>query len=207
MTTDSTDLIIQGPAGQLEAQLCEVPAPRGIAVICHPHPQHGGTMRNKVVTTTAKAFQHCHMHTLTFNYRGVGNSEGTFGHGTGEIEDCNAIITWMQRQYPTLPLWLAGFSFGSFIAASNAEKHTPQGLITIAPAVNRTDYSTLTHITCPWLLVAAEHDELVPLEAIEHFAKQPPSPLTLTTAAQSSHFFHGKLIHLRTQLIEWITRH
>src|SRR5438477_12618625 len=108
-------LFIPGPAGRLEAIL-EEPAdrePREAVLVCHPHPQHGGTMHNKVVYRLARGLRRAGAVVLRFNFRGVGRSQGEHGHLTGEIEDARAALGWLQGRYPELPFALAGFSFGA----------------------------------------------------------------------------------------------
>ena len=111
-------LFLQGPAGRLEALLEEPEdrAPREAALVCHPHPQHGGTMHNKVVYRIARGLRHTGAVVLRFNYRGVNLSEGVYDQGEGELEDGRIALAYLSERYPTLPLTLAGFSFGSRIA-------------------------------------------------------------------------------------------
>src|SRR5580692_6857436 len=111
-------LFLSGPAGRLEALLEEPDemAPREAALVCHPHPQHGGTMHNKVVYRIARGLRRAGAVVLRFNYRGVNLSEGAYDHGEGELEDARAALTLLRERYPDLPVTLAGFSFGSRIA-------------------------------------------------------------------------------------------
>jgi len=120
-------LFIPGPAGRLEAILWSAGAkdapprpPRAAAVICHPHPLHGGTMENNVVFRTARALQAAGIVVLRFNFRGTGESEGTHDGGPGEVEDARAALEWLGAQHPDLPLWAGGFSFGSRTTAALA---------------------------------------------------------------------------------------
>ena len=111
-------LFVAGPAGRLEA-LMEEPehgAPHEIALVCHPHPQHGGTMHNKVVYRIARGLRRAGAVALRFNYRGVNLSEGIYDEGEGELEDARACLAYLRTRYPELPFTLAGFSFGSRIA-------------------------------------------------------------------------------------------
>src|ERR1700692_1347783 len=110
-------LFVDGPAGRLEALLeePEEATPREAALVCHPHPQHGGTMHNKVVYRIARGLRRSGSVILRFNYRGVNLSEGTYDHGEGELEDARAAIEYLHARYPELPCTLAGFSFGSRI--------------------------------------------------------------------------------------------
>jgi len=125
-------LFIDGPVGRLEALL---DSPRdglakGSAVVCHPHPQHGGTMHNKVAHTLARAFVRQGLRTLRFNFRGTEASEGRYDEGVGELDDALAAIEWVQADQPDVPVWLAGFSFGAAIAVRVA---IAEGLITMQP--------------------------------------------------------------------------
>ena len=109
-------LFVPGPAGRLEALLEEPEdgAPRAAALVCHPHPQHGGTMHNKVVFRVAKGLRRAGFVVLRFNYRGVNQSEGTYAHGEGELDDARRALQYLRGRYPDLPVSLAGFSFSSF---------------------------------------------------------------------------------------------
>ncbi len=205
---NETTFLIDGPTGHLELlTLAAKETSKGVAVICHPHPLHLGTMHNKVVTTLAKAFHELGLHTVRFNYRGVGKSEGQFGNSIGEIADLNAVIDWVNSVLEAPKLWLAGFSFGAFIAASGAVAHSCQQLYTVAPAVTNQPFSELPLINSPWEVVVSEKDEVIPPEKIYewfqgHSLRQPN--MKLHKIADASHFFHGKLIELRTLVHETV---
>lgn len=191
-------LFIPGPIGNLEAVVQTIPAPISrVGIICHPNPLQGGTMQNKVVTTIAKAFNHMSMAAVRFNYRGVERSEGQYGGIEGEIADCMAIVDWAQQQWPQAKLWFAGFSFGAFIAASVASKVSAEQLITIAPAVDRMPYNTISSVNCPWLVIQGENDDVVIPESVYSWFAQLNANKTLIKLADTGHFFHGKLIELQ----------
>ncbi len=194
-------ILLQGPAGAL--QVVAAPAKEGesqhMMVICHPHPLHGGTMDNKVVTTLYRSFRQMGFDVLRFNYRGVGASEGSFDDTIGETEDLLAVIEWLGQQRPDKQLWLAGFSFGAFVATKGALRSDCQQLISIAPPVHHYDFATLPPMYCPWLVIQPEEDEVVPPEAVYQWAAT-RQDLQLVRIANSSHFFHGKLIELREAL-------
>jgi len=117
--------LLPGPTGALEAMAAcpaEDEAVPATAVICHPHPQQGGTMHNKVVHTLARTFSELGLRTVRFNFRGVGASAGHFDHGNGETEDLLAVVSWVRAQRPQDQIWLAGFSFGGYIAARGAQQ-------------------------------------------------------------------------------------
>ncbi len=195
-------VVIPGPAGQL-AGIVEDPrsAPQpGFAVLCHPHPLHGGTMQNKVVHTLARAFQEAGYASVRFNYRGVGASGGHYDEGRGETEDALAVIAWARRRWPAAPLALAGFSFGALIALRAAAVERPKCLVTVAPAVSRIDYAQLVRPECPWLIVQGEADELVDYRDVQAFAARFVPPPELRLLPGVDHFFHGRLQELRALL-------
>ena len=161
-------------------------------IICHPHPLFGGTMNNKVVTTVAKSLQHLNISTIRFNFRGVGQSVGNYNEGMGEVDDLLAVAQWLKHERPTNQLWLAGFSFGAYIAAKGATLLPARQLITVAPAVNHANFSDLT-ITCPWLIIQGEEDEIVPPNDVYQLAATKIPPPTLIKIPNASHFFHHKL--------------
>src|SRR6185437_3214589 len=142
MTPRNTErLTITGPAGAIEVMLSiPAPAPRGIALVCHPHPLQGGTLDNKVVQTLAKSFFALGYAAVRFNFRGVGGSAGAFDEGRGETDDALAVLVDARSRYgEALPLALAGFSFGSFIVTRVAQRVAAQGLVLVGAAVNRFD--------------------------------------------------------------------
>ncbi len=177
-------------------------------IICHPHPEQEGTMTNKVVTTLAKAGELCGAVTLRFNFRGVGQSEGMFDNARGELDDLRAVIAWVQQQYPDLPIWLAGFSFGSYIAARVAnDDGIAKKLISIAPPVGLSsyyDFVSLTKISCPWLVVQGDSDEVVSFANVQAWATYPPAPLEFIMMNDVGHFFHRRLIELRENLVGFL---
>jgi len=201
--TDLKKFSITGPAGNLEG-IAHLPdeLPRAIAVIAHPLPTMGGTMDNKVVTTLAKAFAELGYAALRFNFRGVGNSDGEFDNGNGEMEDVLAIVRYAQQEYGSLPLILAGFSFGGYVQARVA-RHLhphPQRLVLIAPAVGRTVPSFKKSTGMPpvrqdTLLVHGELDEVVPLDEVLQWAR--PLHLPIVVLPEAGHFFHGRLNQLK----------
>lgn len=202
--TDKQTFFIDGPAGCLEVMTTSPESPTSdiVMIICHPHPLHEGTMHNKVVTTIARAGEQSQLPTVRFNFRGVGKSEGEYGEMVGETEDLLAIVAWTQQTLPNYEIILAGFSFGSFIAASVANKMKTRQLINIAPAVNHADFNSLSNIQCPWLVIQGDHDEIIPPERVFEFTKNPPAPLELIVLPDAGHFFHGRLVELREILIE-----
>ncbi len=202
--SETRTFLLSGAVGNLEV-MTTWPArePHGVALICHPHPLKQGTMHNKVVTILAKAFDKLGLATVRFNYRGVGASEGSYGNMSGEIEDLLAVKAWVNTVLPGKPCYLAGFSFGGFIAASVAHQADDVNhLVTVAPAVNHADFSVLTKVNCPWLIVQGDQDDIVPYADVFNFTQHPPSPLKLITIADTGHFFHGQLMRLQAIVLE-----
>ena len=164
-------------------------------------------MQNKVVHTLARAFAELGIASVRFNFRGVGASAGSFAHGEGETEDALAVIEWVRSRRPGAPIWLAGFSFGAYVALRAAATAQVYGLITLAPAVHLYDFSTLTLPQCPWLLIQGEADEVVPVEAVHDWLSGiAPQPQTLFLP-DVGHFFHGHLNDLRSALRAFVPQH
>ena len=191
---------IAGPSGAIECAI-DVPAgtPRGLAVVCHPHPQHGGTMDNKVVQTLARAFVQLGYTAVRFNFRGVGASQGAWAEGPGEIDDALAVIGAFRTAGQ--PLLLAGFSFGAYVASNAAARLASDGaaaerLVLIAPAASRFDMAPVPPDT---LVVHGESDDVVPLAAVFDWAR--PQSLPVTVVPGAGHFFHGQLPLLKSLVV------
>jgi uncharacterized protein len=190
---------IAGPCGNIE---CAVDAPnetpRGVAVLCHPHPQHGGTMDNKVVQTLSRAFRQLGYTSVRFNFRGVGESAGGWAQGVGEIDDALAVVAAFRA--PGQPLVLAGFSFGAYVAANAAVRlAAPSGverLVLVGPAASRFDIAPVPADT---LVIHGEADDVVPLSAVFDWAR--PQALPVTVIPGAGHFFHGQLSLLKTLVV------
>ena len=205
----SQKLELNGPAGKLEAVL-EAPQDTelvGCSVVCHPHPLHGGTMQNKVAHTLARSFIGQGFVALRFNFRGVGESDGEFDEGRGELEDVFVAMDYLADNMTGLPLWVAGFSFGAAMAVHAAAERTPAGLVSIAPAVSRFTKSLSSQPDCPWLILQGDQDELVDIdETIAWVNELDPGP-ELQIIEGAEHFFHGKLLLLRDAVAAFVTKH
>lgn len=195
----SFPVTIPGPSGELEGIVdCAADNAQGNAVICHPHPLYGGTMQNKVVHTLAKSLAANNYTVVRFNFRGVGVSAGVYDEGMGETDDALAVVDWVSSQQAGLPLILAGFSFGSFVALQAAAQAEPVALITVAPPVRMFDFAGLSSVTCPWLLIQGDEDEVVDASSVVNWVGGLDNPPRLEIIHGSSHFFHGKLLELRS---------
>ena len=201
-----TKMTLPGPAGELEAVL-EVPDDDGVVgavVVCHPHPQHGGTMHNKVAHTLARAFVRSGFAALRFNFRGTQGSAGSYDEGIGELDDALAALDWLARQYRQVPLWLGGFSFGAAIAIRAALGTPVDGLISVAPAVYRFANGLEQQPECPWLVIQGDEDELIEIdETITWINSLSPGPELLVIPG-AEHFFHGRLNDLRSAVMEFV---
>ena len=200
MSAITQKFFIDGPAGKLEAVLGEPEsAPKGIAVIAHPHPLHGGTMDNKVVHTLFTALLKLEFITVKFNFRGVGRSEGSFGQGVGETEDViavtQAIRNQFSHQFPQIPLLLAGFSFGGAVQLHAAEKLAPKFLLLVAPSVANLRAPPVPETTQYALIIHGDKDDVVLPEAVLGWAEPAAQPVLIVPGAE--HFFHGKLALLK----------
>jgi len=184
-----TRAMIDGPVGKIETDNNDPGGTRrGIALIAHPNPVHGGTKDNKVVTTLAKAFFSLGYVTARPNFRGVGASEGGHDEGRGETEDLLAVAAFLKRQYGELPLTLAGFSFGSFVQVRVAKRVSAERMVLVGPAVSRFPAETVPPDT---LVVHGEQDDVVPLTAVLDWAR--PQALPVVVVPGGEHFFHGRL--------------
>lgn len=193
-------LAIAGPSGRIEAafDLPDGPALQVLAIVCHPLPTEGGSMHNKVVTMTARALRESGIATVRFNFRGVGQSDGSFDDGDGELDDLRAVAAWARAQHLDKALWLAGFSFGAWVALRAAVELEAAALILIAPPVGRSwAFDDIALPTVPWLVIHGDDDEIVSPGAVHEWVASLPNPPELVRMPGASHFFHRKLIDLR----------
>jgi uncharacterized protein len=187
--------IVAGPAGDLVCAIDEPDStPRGLAVICHPHPQHGGTMDNKVVSTLARAFVQCGWRAARFNFRGIGGSAGVWDEGRGEIDDAVAVARALRQG--SEPLAMAGFSFGAYVASHAAAALAAEPLVLIGPA---TQNFTVAAVPQGTLVIHGETDEVVPLSATLDWARPQSQPVVVVPGG--GHFFHGQLPLLKNLVV------
>lgn len=193
-----TRLLLRGQAGAIELLINGVESPRALALICHPHPLHGGSMDNKVVFTLARACRDSNIIAVRFNFRGVGRSEGVHDDSIGELEDANLVLKKLHATMPDLPIILAGFSFGAAIAAQLAQTVQCVGLLLSAPPVPRYSLDTVSAITAPVLLLQCDDDEVTDSAAVYcWFEKLSASGRIVQRWPQGGHFFHGMLPELK----------
>ena len=198
--------MIQGPEGSIEVALHEPNDTDSYVVVCHPHPLHGGTMNNKVVTMTAKAYEEMGHNTIRFNYRGVGASDGAYGDNQGEVDDAMAVVEWLLKQGEVRSLYFAGFSFGAYIAAQAAANTqdlghvTVQHVLLIAPSVLNSPFEKVTPFGIDTSVIMGDADEVVPFDDVQDWADQLYPPVELISLEGAGHFFHGRLTELKTHV-------
>lgn len=202
--TGEQSLSLAGPAGALEARYLACPEAGGrVAVVCHPHPLHGGTMDNKVVTTLYRAWRDAGLSVLRFNFRGTGASAGLHAHGEGEVDDLLAVLDWLVAEQGSRSLLLAGFSFGAWVAAA-AVARLPAGLalerlVLVAPPVQYPGFAALQPPPGT-VVVQGDDDEVVDAAAVAAWAVSRQVPPDLVRLAGTGHFFHGRLAALKAEL-------
>ena len=206
---ESRSLFLNGPEGKLEAVLWKpissTPPPRA-AVVCHPHPLFGGTMHNKVVYQTAKSLDALGVAVLRFNFRGAGLSEGTHDRGRGEERDVSTALDFLAKEFPGVPLLLAGFSFGCWVGLRvGCADERVADLIGLGVPVNDSDFSYLHSCAKPKLFVHGSQDRYGHIQTLGHLVAALPGDNRLVVVDGADHFFTGKLDQLDAAVANWIT--
>ncbi len=207
MLARENPVMIDGPVGALEALHLPVADARGIALVCHPYSSQGGTMLNKVVSTLQRTARDSGLATLRFNYRGTGKSAGEHDMHSGEVDDAQAALEWLQEQHPDLPVYLFGFSFGGFVAGSLSGRLEQAGVAVaqvflVAPAAMRFDqqHAIAQHTTLT--VIQPEEDEVIDPELVYRWSNSLSTPHSLLKVAECGHFFHGRLPELKQLVAE-----
>ena len=169
------EVIFNGPEGRLEgryhhSKIANAP----IALLLHPHPQHGGTMSNKVVYALYQSFVKRGFSALRFNFRGVGRSQGVFDNGQGELSDAATALDWMQGHNPNAKIsWIGGFSFGAWVAMQLMMRRPEiSGFISVAPPASIHDFSFLAPCPASGMIVHGDKDDIVPIVSVEKLAQK-----------------------------------
>lgn len=203
MNVQTQRFFITGGAGALECAL-DLPAaaPRGLALVAHPHPLYGGTMDNKVAQTLARAFVALGYATVRMNFRGVGKSEGVHDAGRGETDDMEMLLIHMQQQYPDLPVALSGFSFGTFVQSHLQQRLLKQGrpaerLVLVGTAAGKW---SVAQVPANTIVIHGEQDDTIPLSYVFDWAR--PQDLPVIVIPGADHFFHRKLQHIKNFVVE-----
>ncbi len=196
MNKFSKKFYLTGLAGKMEC-LLDLPedAPRGIALVAHPHPLYGGTMENKVTQTLARTFVSLGYATARFNFRGVGESEGEHDRGHGEVDDMQVMLNHMREQYPGLPVALSGFSFGTFVQAQLHARLAAEGkaeaierMVLVGTAAGKWPMPAVPEDT---ILIHGEQDDTITLQMVFDWARPLEIPVVVIPGAD--HFFHRRL--------------
>lgn len=208
----SRNLLLDGPAGAIEVLLAaprEPVPPAGCAVICHPHPLHGGELSNKITYTLASCALKAGLYALRFNFRGVGRSAGVHDNGRGETEDTVFLARWLQAQQPDAKLLLAGFSFGAWVSANAAAQLQPSAVISIAPPFAKyfDDAPLPKRPACPWLVIHDTDDDVVDYAESKPLLEAYSPPPQLVTTSGAGHFYHGRLGDLTAEILPFLQQH
>jgi alpha/beta superfamily hydrolase len=202
MNKNSEKFSLQGGAGLMEG-LIDMPAgaPKGIALVAHPHPLYGGTMENKVAQTLARTFVALGYVAARINFRGVGASEGVHDHGHGETDDMMILYQHMVQRFPGLPVSLSGFSFGTFVQSHLAQRLAAAGtpaerLVLVGTAAAKWE---IANVPADTILIHGENDETIPLIDVLDYARPQDIPVVVIPGAD--HFFHRKLGHIKNWVI------
>jgi uncharacterized protein len=206
LTELTGNTFFEGPVGRIEAILKSPAQPVArTAVVCHPHPLHGGTMHNKVVYRLANAFYHVGFATLRFNFRGTGLSAGQHDFGNGEQEDLMAAMAHIEQIYPGAEMWLAGFSFGSAVALRVACRHAgPHGLVAVGLPVSIYEFKEAAGCTLPKLFVQGEFDQFGSPDRLKSFFDGLAEPKKMVVIEGADHFFEGKLDQMGKAVSDFI---
>jgi uncharacterized protein len=203
MNKNSEKFTLAGGAGPMECVL-DFPAgaPRGIALVAHPHPLQGGTMDNKVVTTLVRTFVALGYVAARFNFRGVGASAGEHDHGAGETDDMQTMYEHMVARYPGLPVALSGFSFGTFVQSMFAQRLLEQGrpaerLVLVGSAAGKW---AMANVPADTILIHGEVDDVITMGQVFDWARPQDIPVIIIPGAD--HFFHRKLGHIKNLVIQ-----
>jgi uncharacterized protein len=194
------EVLFTGPAGRLEGRYTPGKSPTApIALVLHPHPQHGGTMNNKVVYSTYASFTERDFATLRFNFRGVGKSQGAYDRGEGELADAAAALDWLQSiNKNARSVWVAGFSFGAWIGMQLLMRRPEiDRFISIAPPANMLDFNFLAPCPTSGLIVHGENDDLVPepfvAKLVHKLSHQRGITIDYRIVPEATHFFNEHL--------------
>ena len=195
-------VMVPGPSGNLEAMYLATEGAKGVALICHPNPQQGGTMLNKVVSTLQRTARDQQLATLRFNYRGTGQSDGTHDMNSGEVDDAEAALNWLTQHHPGLPVYLFGFSFGGFVAGSLSGRLELRGepavqLCLVAPAAMRMQSPHWIACQGQLTVIQPEQDEVIDPQIVYDWVAGLERPCQLCKIPDSGHFFHNKLVELK----------
>ena len=203
--------MIPGPAGSLQALWRSGGHPQDFvraAIICHPHPLYGGTMENKVVSRIARYISEAGIEAVRFNFRGVGQSDGTYDEGRGERHDLGAVLQYVRNIQPEARLAAVGFSFGAWIALEVGENHPAiQVLVGVAPPVRMFDFKFVPMLSKPTLIVYAEHDQFTDSATSKTWIESASGALESVLIPDVDHFFGERVDDVGKTVAQFLSRH
>lgn len=208
------EIIFNGTAGRLEGRVTLANQPHApMVVIMHPHPMHGGNMSNKITYQMHQIFAAQGFSTMRFNFRGVGRSQGTYDEGVGELADAISALEWLQSVHKTTgPMWVAGFSFGAWIAMQVLMRRPElSGFVAISPPANMYDFSFLAPCPCGGLVMHGDQDKVVPERHVHELVKKlreqrGKTAIDYRVLDGANHFYHGVEDVLQTQLTHYLSQ-
>ena len=207
------EIIINGPAGRLEGRYTHSKTPNApLALILHPHPEHGGTMNNKITYYMFQTFAERGFSTLRFNFRGVGRSQGVHDRGEGELSDAAAALDWMQELNPNAPyVWVAGFSFGAWIGMQLLMRRPEiRGWISVSPPANMYDFTFLAPCPQSGLIVQGNKDNIVPEPHTEKLVQKLRAQKGITVDYRvvegANHFYNDKIDSLIGNMHDYLNK-
>ncbi len=205
------DVTIQGLSGRIEGRYHHSKVPNApVALVCHPHPLHGGTMNNKVTYSMYQTFAKLGYSTLRFNYRGVGESQGEWGEGEGELADASSALDFLQTCNPQASeLWITGFSFGAWVAMQLLMRRPETDrFLVVAPPANMFSFDFLAPCPCSGLILQGDADKVVPKERVDTMVAslrlQKGITIDHRTLKGIDHFFTGQLETLTGNMEQYV---
>ncbi len=206
------DVIFNGPEGRLEGRYHHSKNPHApIALMLHPHPQHGGTMNNKIVYSLYHAFTKHGFSVLRFNFRGVGRSQGTFDRGEGELADAASALDWLQSFNDDAPgCWIGGFSFGAWIGMQLLMRRPEiAGFISIAPPANMYDFTFLAPCPSSGMVLHGDQDDIVPepsvAKLVDKLSTQRGIEIDYRLVKGANHFFGSQIDTIANHVDDYLT--
>ena len=205
------EIILNGPEGRLEGRYTAGTSPDApIALVLHPHPLHGGSMNNKVVYNIYQAFAKRGFTVMRFNFRGVGRSQGSYGKGEGELADAATALDWLQQHYQnTQSCWIAGFSFGAWIALQLLMRRPEiSSFVTASPPANLYDFNFLAPCPASGLILQGDADTIVPEGPVDSLVRrlnhQKNIKILYHKLHKADHFFSGQLEEVKDKIDQYL---
>ncbi len=204
------DVIFNGPEGRLEGRYHSKEPNAPIALMLHPHPQHGGTMNNKVVYTLFHAFARKGFSVLRFNFRGVGRSQGVYDRGEGELSDAASALDWLQAMNPNAPqCWIAGFSFGAWIGMQLLMRRPEiTSFVSVSPPAGMFDFTFLAPCPSSGLMLHGSEDQLIPpanvQKLVDKLQHQRDIVIDFRQVPGANHFFTDQMDQLSAEVEDYV---